>query len=100
MKRFYLGLVVIVSFVLMLGGIIYSRRFGNGLLTDASGIFLDGDFQRNKYGEKKHILLKFIKSRLMDSEGGITTNTHRVWEIQTLCRSQQHTYGMRSYKQR
>jgi len=76
MKRFYLGLVVIVSFVLMLGGIIYSRRFGNGLLTDASGIFLDGDFQRNKYGEKKHILLKFIKSRLMDSEGGITTNTH------------------------
>jgi len=40
------------SFVLMLGGIIYSRRFGNGLLTDASGIFLDGDFQRNKYGEK------------------------------------------------
>lgn len=61
MKRFYLGLVVIVSFVLMLGGIIYSRRFGNGLLTDASGIFLDGDFQRNKYGEKKTHPFKIYK---------------------------------------
>lgn len=52
MKRFYLGLVVIVSFVLMLGGIIYSRRFGNGLLTDASGIFLDGDSKEISTGKK------------------------------------------------
>ncbi|HOM03568.1 MAG TPA: hypothetical protein PLH43_12200 [Acetivibrio sp.] len=76
MKRFYLGTIVIITFILILGGIIYSKRFDNTLLFGASSIFLEEDTQRSKYEEKKRVLLKFIETHLMDPEGGIITNTH------------------------
>ncbi|GAE89680.1 glycosyl hydrolase family 8 [Acetivibrio straminisolvens] len=76
MKRFYSGIVVIITFAFILGGIIYSKRFGNVFFTDTSGKFYNEVPQRSKYEERKLMLLKFIESHLMDSEGGVITNTH------------------------
>lgn len=76
MRRFYSGVIAIITFVFMLGGIIYSQKSGDLLPTAASSIFLDEDSQRNKYEEKKRVLLKFIQNNLMDCEGGVITNTH------------------------
>ncbi|HHV29928.1 glycosyl hydrolase family 8 [Acetivibrio mesophilus] len=76
MKRFYSGITVIITFIFVLGGIIYSQRSGDVRPTAASSIFLDEVPQISKYEEKKRMLLKFIESYLLDSEGGVITNTH------------------------
>lgn len=88
MKRFYTGIIAILTFVCMLGGIIYTQRPQEALSTAASSVFLDKDPKRSYYEEKERALLGFIKKRLTDSQGGIITNTHpQSGDLNTLSES-------------
>lgn len=78
MKRFITGIITasLVVFACFLGytTCIRSANEKETLPTAASSVFIERN-SKSVYKEKEHILLNFIKSRLMHEDGGVITNT-------------------------